>query len=34
VGHHWQADEQKRLMHRLEEVNGVLLQTLASKKAV
>jgi hypothetical protein len=34
VGHHWQADEQKRLMHRLEEVNGVLLQTLASKKAI
>lgn len=34
VGHRWQADEQKRLIHRLEEVNGVLLQTLASKKAV
>lgn len=34
IGHSWQADEQKRLVHRLEEVNGVLLQTLANKKAV
>lgn len=32
VGHLWQADEQKRLMTRLEDVNGILLQTLASKK--
>lgn len=34
IGHVWHADEQKRLMRRLEEVNGVLLQTLANKKAV
>lgn len=34
IGHRWQADEQQRLMHRLEEVNGVLLQTLANKKAI
>lgn len=34
IGHSWQADEQRRLMLRLEEVNGVLLQTLANKKAV
>lgn len=33
IGHHWKTDEQQRLMHRLEEVNGVLLQTLAGKKA-
>ncbi len=34
IGHSWQADEQQRLLHRMEEINGVLLQTLANKKVV
>lgn len=34
IGHRWEIDEQQRMIRRLEEVNGVLLQTLANKKAV
>jgi hypothetical protein len=34
IGHGWKLDEQQRMIHRLEEVNGILLQTLANKKAV
>jgi len=34
IGHRWELDEQRRMIRRLEEVNGVLLQTLANKKAV
>jgi hypothetical protein len=34
IGHGWEADKQQHMIRRLEEVNGVLLQTLANKKAV
>ncbi len=31
IGHSWKVDEQQRLIRRLEEVNGVLLQAVAKK---
>jgi hypothetical protein len=34
IGHGWEVDKQQHMIRRLEEVNGVLLQTLANKKAL